>query len=188
MSMANRSRRGQNGHLASECSKEACNCFAKKSRAFRCYNCGNLGHYASECYFLESRLLTRRDLVVPKRRGVYVLQYKDGSFYVGKSRDIASRVARHAKCSTCKGTPVEIEPVTEPIYHDWESWERNETLELMRLHGIQKVRGWKYTMQCMHQSDIDDALSQIREKYDLCRKCGQANHFAMHCPLNQSFD
>ena len=64
---------------------------------------------------------------------------------------------------------------------DLESWERNETLEQMRVHGTDSVRGWMYTTPELTPEMTDSIASQLCEKYDLCRHCGQAGHFTSKC-------
>jgi len=114
------------------------------------------------------------------------LQYPDGHVYVGKSHDIDARVAQHkagvvSTTSRWRGIPKEIAPLTSAPGNDWESFERNETLAQMLKHGIEKVRGWMYTAPKLTENEEDAIKSQLCEKYDLCRKCGQAGHFAAQC-------
>lgn len=128
----------------------------------------------------------KRKRQVPKRSGVYVLQYQDGNIYVGKSNDIDARIRQHASRSVqCtsgwQGSPREIQPIT-PSLDDYESWERNETLERMSQHGVEKVRGWMYTSLHLSEETIESIDAQLCEKYDLCRLCGMKGHFASACP------
>ncbi len=77
-----------------------------------------------------------------------------------------------------------MQPIT-PRLEDHESWERNETLERMSIHGVEKVRGWMYTTQNLSQDTIENIDSQLCEKYDLCRSCGEKGHFVSACPSNR---
>jgi hypothetical protein len=119
--------------------------------------------------------------------GVYVLQHSD-RFYVGKSADIAKRIREHkagrgAVC--CPISSVRVKPITPPVVcletQDWESWERNETLTRMYEFGIDKVRGWMFTSRDLSKAEKDHAFRQVCEKFDLCRRCGAATHFASDC-------
>ena len=67
-----------------------------------------------------------------------------------------------------------------------EAAERDETLRYMFLRGIQLVRGWRYVRVDLPQEDLDDAERNIRELYDLCRRCGHPGHFITGCKA--SFD
>ena len=119
--------------------------------------------------------------------GVYVLRYPNGMIYVGKSNDVQGRVLQHKRgdFALLWGTPAVVPTETPAIPHDLESWERNETLHQMRKHGIQKVRGWKYTASTLTAEEHRDVSMQIREKYDLCRLCGSDKHFANACRLSK---
>ena len=110
---------------------------------------------------------------------------QSGIFYVGKSYNISRRIEDHrngdgARC-IAGGSIIELQATTAGSVSDMESWERNETLELMKTHGITQVRGWMFTSINLTDDDIEAAFRQICEKYDLCRRCGQASHFAEDC-------
>ena len=122
-----------------------------------------------------------------KPSGVYVLQ-QGTKYYVGKSADIAKRIKEHKRGTTCcrfTARCKRIRPLTSPVMmgedDDWESWERNETLTRMYEFGIDNVRGWMFSTFCMSAPDQDTAFRQVCEKFDLCRRCGRAAHFASDC-------
>jgi len=115
--------------------------------------------------------------------GVYVLQKPDGRFYVGKSCNIKERMRQHAEgtgAACAKGSSRRVLPLTQPC-DDLEAWERAEVLARMRKHGIGKVRGWMYTTPELSEAQREHAFSQVCEKFDLCRRCGQRGHFAARC-------
>jgi hypothetical protein len=150
----------------------------------KCYRCGRYGHWANACfasYAVCGKQLgdEYRELKRARRSGVYVIKTGSGMYYVGKSNDIDRRISEHV---AEKGPVTEVVPITDPIYHDLESWERNETLAQMRLRGPAFVRGWMYTSEQLTSEMWDSIRSQIREKYDLCRICGCKGHFASECP------
>ena len=110
-------------------------------------------------------------------------------FYVGKSNDIEARVGEHksgrgASCFQAKNSRL-VKPITASVTmateNDWESWERNETLTRMYEYGIDNVRGWMFTSPKLSKEDKETAYHQICEKFDLCRRCGAATHFARSC-------
>lgn len=59
--------------------------------------------------------------------------------------------------------------------------ERDETLRYMFLRGIHNVRGWRYTTVELSDAMVEDAECNIRELFDLCRRCGGGNHFMGSC-------
>jgi hypothetical protein len=110
------------------------------------------------------------------------------TFYVGKSWDIEKRLMEHAlkgngaaAFAKQMGKTSRIDTLTEGSDEDLESWERNETLHLMRIHGIQNVRGWMFTCIVMSEPQKQTAFQQICEKFDLCRRCGRSTHFVDRC-------
>lgn len=118
--------------------------------------------------------------------GVYVLQTGNGLFYVGKSNNIKARIQEHrsglgAACLDGSSFQVVTRLLTSGSTADLESWERNETLQRMRVHGIKNVRGWMFTSKNLTDKDREDAFTQICEKFELCRRCGRKSHFADRC-------
>ena len=69
----------------------------------------------------------------------------------------------------------------------------------MRAMSIHIVRGWKYTSERLTDAEmytpepvspirrapVRDAVTQIRERFDLCRRCGSAGHYASECSLTE---
>jgi hypothetical protein len=121
------------------------------------------------------------------RAGVYVLKTATGLYYVGKSNDIDARILDHrrglgAAClAGTGGFEVISSLLTSGSAADLESWERHETLQRMKTHGIENVRGWMFTATVLSDDDRCDAFRQICEKYDLCRRCGRNSHFSDQC-------
>ena len=124
--------------------------------------------------------------VVSSVSGVYVLQTRNGLFYVGKSNNINARIQEHrsglgAACLDGSSFQVVTHLLTSGNTADLESWERNETLQRMMVHGIENVRGWMFTSKNLSDKDRENAFTQICEKFELCRRCGRNSHFADRC-------
>ena len=77
-----------------------------------------------------------------------------------------------------------MEPFTSRGDKCLDQWERLETLERMYKHGIEKVRGWKFTTPVMSQDQHDNAFQQICASKKLCTKCGRGRHFSKNCFAN----
>lgn len=117
---------------------------------------------------------------------VYVLELAGGRVYVGKSGDVERRVGQHmagAGSAFTKAFPPTGNhlPRLGNVRGSGDAAERDETLRYMFLRGIRNVRGWRYT--CVDLSDelFEDAERNIRELFDLCRRCGGGNHFMGTC-------
>ena len=118
--------------------------------------------------------------------GIYVLKTPGGLYYVGKSNNIDARIQEHrsgggAHCLNGASFQEVTPLVTSGSASDLESWERNETLQRMKMHGIENVRGWMFTETTLSVERYQSAFHQICEKFDLCRRCGRASHFAQRC-------
>lgn len=128
----------------------------------------------------------KRPRITTRRAGIYVLRTTAGMYYVGKSTDISARIQDHrsgagAICLNGSSFQEVTNLLTSGSPNDLESWERNETLQRMRTHGIQNVRGWMFTTTELSVENYQDAFRQICEKFDLCRRCGRSSHFAERC-------
>lgn len=122
---------------------------------------------------------------------VYVLELAQGRVYVGRSSDWRRRVAQHlsgrGSAFTHAFPPTgTLLPRLGRVTGSAEAAERDETLRYMFLRGIDVVRGWKYTRMHMSPEDCRDAEENIRELFDLCRRCGCPGHFVTQC--RASFD
>jgi predicted GIY-YIG superfamily endonuclease len=123
------------------------------------------------------------------REGVYILELTQGRVYVGHSSDMQRRIqqhmAGHGSAFTKAFPPTGvILPRLGCVTGSPEAAERDETLRYMFLRGIQLVRGWRYVRVEMPANEVDDAEENIRELFDLCRRCGHPGHFITHCKAN----
>lgn len=123
------------------------------------------------------------------KEGVYILELAQGRVYVGHSSDMRRRMHQHlsgqgsAFTKAFPPTGVAL-PRLGCVTGSAEAAERDETLRYMFLRGIQFVRGWKYTRVEMPDEEVQDAEENIRELFDLCRRCGHPGHFITHCKAN----
>lgn len=122
---------------------------------------------------------------------IYVLELSHGRVYVGRSCDWRRRLTQHITGSGSAFTKAfpptgTLLPRLGCVTGSAEAAERDETLRYMFLRGIDVVRGWKYTRVQMSEEDHRDAEENIRELFDLCRRCGCPGHFVTQCKA--SFD
>ena len=122
----------------------------------------------------------------PPPTEVYVLELARGRVYVGKSGNVPLRRVRHeqgegsAFTKAFKPTGVLL-PRLGNVEGCGDAAERDETLRYMFMKGIQNVRGWKYTQVNMTSEEEQEAENNIRELFDLCRRCGMPGHFRNVC-------
>lgn len=112
--------------------------------------------------------------------GVYVLLCQGGRIYIGKSKDVNRRIAKHfsgeGSTFTRHYPPIQRLQRLGNVANVRDAGERDETLLWMRLIGFQKVRGWKYTTLNLTPEDEVEIQSQWNEMFDLCRFCGSDTH------------
>lgn len=133
---------------------------------------------------------TRRIPGIPAgKEGVYILELAQGRVYVGHSSDMRKRLQQHMSGQGSAFTRAfpptgVILPRLGCVSGSPEAAERDETLRYMFLRGIQLVRGWRYVRVEMEEAEMQDAEENIRELFDLCRRCGHPGHFVTHCKAN----
>ena len=118
-----------------------------------------------------------------KVNGVYTLKLQDNKYYVGKSDDINRRIWVHSNDCGSSWTKKHkvIKRIPNITGEDGKLGELAETIESMKLYGIDNVRGSMFTKIYLTESDKIKAAELYCEMYDLCRKCGSANHFITRC-------
>jgi predicted GIY-YIG superfamily endonuclease len=120
------------------------------------------------------------------KASVYILELEDGRVYVGSSIDVKRRLQQHCSGSGSAYTRVYkptgvLLPRLGNVEGDGDAAERDETLRYMMLRGVPFVRGWKFARVDMPPEEYEEAESNIRELFDLCRRCGYKGHFCTHC-------
>jgi hypothetical protein len=128
--------------------------------------------------FLEKICCRRK-----KVKGVYTLKLKDNKYYIGKSNDIDRRIWVHTHGCGSAWTKKHsvIQKIPTVANDEGKLGELIETLECMKLYGINNVRGSMFTQTHLSKSDKIKAAELYCEMYDLCRKCGSNNHFIRYC-------
>ena len=140
----------------------------------------------------RSRGISKKRPTKKKHSEVYVLELQEGYVYVGKtSRGVATRLREHMSGSALKRAAAftrlhkptgRLLPRLGNLEGDGDGPERDETLRQMYRRGMQMVRGWKYVRPgLLRREDLEDIESNIRELFDLCRRCGKRGHFTLQC-------
>lgn len=117
-----------------------------------------------------------------------MLRLKTGKYYIGKSKDTTKRVDQHARSSELSCAFViangGVEKVLEcetPPNDDLSTWERNETIHRMLLHGFDNVRGSMFTSEDLTAVDCEIIERLVIDTCDMCRRCGHSGHFVNSC-------
>jgi len=119
-------------------------------------------------------------------KDVYVLKLKEGKYYVGESVDVRYRMWLHVNLNGSAWTRrygvVKRVPTITPKMNAF--WELTETLEQMKLHGFDNVRGSMFSSIRLTQDQRRSAATLYCEKENLCRECGSHTHFENKCKGN----
>jgi predicted GIY-YIG superfamily endonuclease len=147
--------------------------------------CGD-GGGASPPERKKSKVVIAHDINKTASYDVYILELQEGKIYVGKSMNVTRRIEQHMGHTgavwTKKYPPTGVTlPRLGNVRGGGDAPERDETLRYMYHYGVDRVRGWKYTAVRLSSADRKDAEANIRELFDLCRRCGQRGHFVNSC-------
>lgn len=129
---------------------------------------------------------------------VYVLRLTEGKYYVGytEKHEVMDRVWEHTWKGPTAAEWTKLYAVLEPvdIYPDaTQETEKQVTLEYMRKHGWENVRGACYCAVNLKEPPIELADPSKIQQYDLkaqdakernlknCSNCNQPGHFAVDC-------
>jgi hypothetical protein len=149
---------------------------------------------------------TPRSIPHPNDSGIYIIELEAGRVYVGTSKNIQVRIWQHLngvgsaytrvykptglyffllftfqgrfKKSCLLGIRL---PRLGNVEGNGDAAERDETLRYMYQRGIPFVRGWKFSQVQMKTAEFEEAEANIRELFNLCRRCGYEGHFINRC-------
>tara|TARA_B100000035_G_C20789576_1_gene460577 strand:- start:198 stop:554 length:357 start_codon:yes stop_codon:yes gene_type:complete len=114
---------------------------------------------------------------------LYVLKQAQNKYYIGKTRYIKSRIQTHFMGYGTKWTQkfkpksiYSIERMTHPFHEDV------KTMEIMKLYGIDNVRGGSFSKVNLEKCDIYLLNKMIATSDDLCFICGSNKHHHADCP------
>jgi predicted GIY-YIG superfamily endonuclease len=116
---------------------------------------------------------------------IYILKLEGDKYYIGKSKNLESRIANHISGKGSEWTKIyKIESVVDTIVEQTENsfTELATTLHYMAKYGVDNVRGSTYSKVNLSKQEKEAILNHIRGEYDLCFNCGEDNHFVNSCP------
>src|SRR3990167_2904594 len=120
---------------------------------------------------------------------IYVLELKNGKFYVGKTKDPKFRIESHFNKNGSEWTKL-YDPIgILEIVDDCDDYDEDKyTLRYMAKYGINNVRGGSFCRIKLESEDIRSIQKMIRGSSDRCFLCGEKGHFAKECYVLVSED
>lgn len=117
------------------------------------------------------------------RQNVYVLKLEDDKYYVGESTNVEKRIWAHKNDNGSAWTKkhnVEAKISGVEVTNNFN--ELAQTLEMMRVYGIDNVRGSLFTKPFpLDRFEKIMAAQLYCELHGYCRKCGSNDHFVGNC-------
>ncbi len=117
---------------------------------------------------------------------IYVLQCKDGKYYVGKTGDLDRRLQSHIAGSGSFWTKkYPYEKLVEVVRNADKFDEDKYVLKYMDLYGIDNVRGGSYSQMILNPDLISSINRHLITANNLCYICGNGGHLTRECPSNK---
>ena len=115
---------------------------------------------------------------------IYVLRLTDGKWYIGKTKDVFSRISCHKNGKGCEWTKNHPYKLLEECHPKKTTFHETEiTLKYMKKYGIENVRGGPYCKVHLNHDTIENLKKQIYHDENKCFQCGKEGHFAKNCTV-----
>jgi predicted GIY-YIG superfamily endonuclease len=117
------------------------------------------------------------------KQSVYVLKLENDKYYVGESTNVKKRIWAHKNENGSAWTKkYGVEKQIEGVEVKNNFYELAQTLEMMRVYGIDNVRGSLFTKPFpLDRFEKIMAAQLYCELHGYCRKCGSNDHFVGNC-------
>ncbi len=117
---------------------------------------------------------------------IYVLECKDGKYYVGKTGDLDRRLQTHISGSGSFWTKrYPYQKLVEVVRNADKFDEDKYVLKYMDLYGIDNVRGGSYSQMILNPDLIASINRHLITANNLCYICGNGGHLTRECSLNR---
>jgi predicted GIY-YIG superfamily endonuclease len=114
---------------------------------------------------------------------IYVLECEHGRFYVGKTSNPIQRLEQHLHGAGAEFTrryaPFRLHSPVRPMTSIYD--EDNTVKEMMKVHGIDHVRGGSYSQVHLPPATKAHLKREIFSSMNACLRCGRNSHMANAC-------
>jgi len=120
-------------------------------------------------------------------QAIYVIQLKEGKFYVGSTlkTNLNERLRNHRNGNGSAWTKLhQFVNVLEVNITDDQWMEDNMVKQLMKKHGIENVRGGSYVGINLPSFQLKTLRKEIDSHDNVCWRCGRDNHYISNCYAN----
>jgi predicted GIY-YIG superfamily endonuclease len=116
------------------------------------------------------------------KTNIYVLQLKDGKYYIGKSDNVMKRYEEHLHGDGAAWTKI-YKPISViKVIENTSPFEEDKiTKEYMSKYGISNVRGGSYVSVKLDNIQHEALKREIWSAKDCCTGCGKSGHFIKDC-------
>lgn len=113
---------------------------------------------------------------------IYVLELKNGKYYVGKTNNPAFRLESHFNSSGSEWTKLHKPINIIDIIPNCDNYDEDKiTIQNMEKYGINNVRGGSFCSINLKKPIIDTIIQMINGAENKCYLCGKRGHFAKYC-------
>ena len=112
---------------------------------------------------------------------IYILSLENGKYYIGKTRDISSRLNSHFEGNGSAWTK-KFKPTMEfTVFDNCDDFDEDKYVKIyMSKYGIENVRGGSYSRVNLTENEKNLLTKEINGCSDKCFICG-GKHFAKKC-------
>ena len=116
------------------------------------------------------------------KTNIYILQLKDGKYYIGKSDNVMKRYEEHLQGKGSRWTTIYKPISVVKVIENTSPFEEDRiTKEYMAKYGISNVRGGSYVSITLDDVQQEALQREIWSAEDRCTSCGKKGHFIKDC-------
>ncbi len=120
---------------------------------------------------------------------IYVLKLTDNKYYVGRTKNIKTRLEQHKNGEGSEWT--KRYQFIELLEHFETQSSFDEDIyvkKYMNKYGIDNVRGGSYNQIRLSQYQKEFLIKELRTYNNLCYRCGRSSHYVNNCYAKTDID